>query len=35
MLTSTLRKTKLVSFDYSSNSGATDVKMGGSLLDKK
>ena len=29
------RKTQLVSFDWSKNTGAIDVKMGGSVLDEK
>ena len=29
------RKTQLVSFDRSNNSGSVDVKMGGSVLDEK
>ena len=28
-------KTQLVSFDQSNNTGATDVKMGGSVFQKK
>ena len=29
------RKTELVSFDYSNNTGAIDVKMDGSVLEEK
>ena len=28
-------KTRLVSFDWSNNTGTTDVKMGGSVLEEK
>ena len=35
LLISVLEKTQLVSFDWSSNTGAIDVKMDGSVLEEK